>query len=249
MDYGAHFTKPEEEAIQIEARKEVVEELEQELKQEEELKRLTAEVEEAVHAQEEAEAEVAALDDAELAESDVGAEPVTEGEPVDDEGYFSDEENDAKAVATAEGGADPIESLDGVRITDGLFTPGSFDEENTGSYPPTPLDSPLGSIEENPEDEGFFEGGDESIPETKITPEGSTDEIQTDFELDGGLDEPLPSDDDGLSAERSVEEDLNMKRKIVKRTLKALAKKQEKEMKEAAGTSVSAENEGRGFAL
>jgi len=238
MNYDAHFTKPEKEAMQAEAEDDARKELEDD----EQLKKLSTEVEEAVAAQVKAEAEVAALEDA----SDVGSEPVDLDEALDDEGYFSDEENDAKAVATAEGGADPIDSLDSVRITDGSE---SSDDKITGSFPSTPLDSPLGSIEEDPDDEGFFEGGDESIPETKITPDGSTDEIQIDFELDGGLDETLLSDDDGLSAERSVEQDLELDRKIVKRTLKALAKKQEEEMKEAAEKSVSTGNEGRGFAL
>jgi len=227
MDYGAQFTEREKEAMQVEARKE--------LEEEGELKRLTTEVEEAVAAQVKAEAEVAALEDAELA-ADVGAEL----EPLDDEVYFSDEETGAKAVATAEDGADENDSLDGAPITDGLITPGS-----TVSYPPTPLDSPLASIEEDLEDEGFVDS--DSIPE--ITPEGSTDEIQTGSELDESLIGPLPYDDDGMSAEDIEKQDQKMRRRMVKLELKALAEREEREMKEAAGKSVSTGNEGRGFAL
>jgi len=258
MDLGFRPTEAEQRQI----RKEAEEEVKKEMLEEAELDRLAAEAAKAVEA--EAVGEVADLSDAELADSDLGAEPVDVDEPLEkvmpkDVGYESDEEEDGeKAVGVADVddtgevpfNSSPVDPFDGVSLGNGPNTPENPDEVFTDSGLPTPLhDSALGSIEEDPEDEGLVEGDDGSIPETKITPNWSVDETQTDSELDGGLDEPLPSDDDGLSAERSVEEDLNMKRKIVKRTLKALAEREEREMKEAAGKSVSTGNEGRGFAL
>jgi hypothetical protein len=256
MDYGIHFTDEEEKTMLAQARKEMDED--------KQLDELAAEAAEAVDAKEKAEAEVVALNDDGLADSDVGVEPVTgdvppEGEINDDEGYVSDEDEDgAKAVAVAEGGdagagtsiSDPVDSLlDGDPIGDGLITPGSSDGEVAGSGPSTPLDSPLGSIDEAPKDEGFVDGDDDSIPETKITPEGSTDEIQTNSELDGSLDKPLPSDDDGMSAADRDEEERAINRKVVGMQLKAMEKADLEAMQEAGGEPRSAGEESRGFVL
>jgi hypothetical protein len=250
MDYGIEFTELEKKAMQAEAEAEV----RKELKEEGELDKLAAETAEAVDAKVAAEAEVAALDDVGLAESDVGAEPG----PLDDEGYVSDEEgNDVKAVAVTEEGdveagssnSDRVDTLDDAPIGDGSITPDSSDGEITGSGPSTPLDSPLASIDGDPEDEGFVEGDDNSIPENKITPEGSTDEIQTDSELDGRLDGSLPSDDDGLSAYQRDKKERKIARKIVKLELKAMREEAFAKMKEGGGEDIPAEGEGRGFAL
>jgi hypothetical protein len=197
------------------------------------------------------------LDDTWLAESDEGAEPVNvdgslEKEMPEDEGYVSGEEEDGAKGGDAEAGSsvsDPVDSLDDAPIGDGSITPDSSDGEITGSGPSTRLDSPLASIVEDPEDEGFVEGDEDSIAENKITPEGSTDEIQTDSELDGSLNGLLLSDDDGLSEHESDEKKRKINRKIVKLELKELEKAALARMQEAGGRAVSVEKEGRGFAL
>jgi hypothetical protein len=252
MDLGIQFTKDEEDKIREEARKEIEQE-----------DRSAAEAAQAVDAKVGAEAEVEALNDTGLAESDEGSEPVNvdellEKEMPKDEGYESDEEEDsAKALAVADGGdaeaasstSDPVDTLDDASIGDGPITPDSSDGEITGSYPSTPLDSPLASIDEDPEDEGFVEGDVDSVPENKITPQGSTDEIQTDSEVDESQDGLLLSDDDGLSEHESDEKKRNFNRKIVKLELKADRKAALANLQEADGKEVSVEKEGRGFAL
>ena len=245
MDLGIQFTKGEEQAMQAEARKE--------LEEEGQLEKLAAETAAAVDAKVEVEAQVAALEDAGL---EVGAKSISEDGIIDDEGYVSGEEDDgAKAVAVTGGGdliagssiLDPVDSLDfldAVAVTDGSITPGSSDQGFNDSYPPTPLDSPLGLNEEL--DEGFVEGV--SAAETNITPEGSINEIQNTFESDGSLDGSLPFDD-GLSANERDEQQRKSNRKLVKLKLKELDARDAQEMREAKGGAGSAENEGRGFAL
>jgi hypothetical protein len=256
MDYGIQFTDGEKEGMLAQARKDLDEEAK--------LDKLAAEAEEAVVAKEKAEAEVVALSDAELADSEMGAEPVNEDGPLEDEmpndeGYDSDDDRQdgAKAVAVAEGGdtgaessiSDPVDFLlDGDPIGDGSITPRSSDEEVAGSGPST-LDSPLGSIDEGVEDEGFVDGDDDSIPETKITPEGSTDEVQTDSELGGNLDKPLLFYDDGMSAADRDEEERAINRKVVGMQLKAMEAADLKAMQEAGGEAGSAGEESRGFVL
>ena len=243
MDYGIQFTDLEKKAMQAEAEAEV----RKELKEEGELDKLAAETAEAVDAKVAAEAEVAGLDDAGLAESDEGAEPVNvdgslETEIPEDEGYGSGEEEDGAKGGDAEAGSsvsDPVDTLEGAPIGDGSITHDSS----------TPLDSPLASIDGDPEDEGFVEGDDDSIAENKITPQGSTDEIQTDSELDGILDGSLLSDDDGLSAYQRDKKERKIARKIVKLELKAMREEAFAKMKEGGGEDVPAEGEGRGFAL
>jgi hypothetical protein len=247
MDLGFQLSQAEQDKIRKQAREEIEAE-----------DRVAAEGKEAV----EADAEVADLSDARLADLDLGAEPVNVDGPLEnempkDEGYESDEEDGVKAVAVAEEGdveagssnSGSINALDDPPIGDGSITPGSSDEEITGSGPSTPLDSPLASIDEDPKDEGFVEGDDDSIAENKITPEGSTDEIQTDSELDGSQDELLPSDDDRLSADEIDEKERKINRKIVKLELKAMREEAFAKMKEGGGEDVPAEEEGRGFAL
>ena len=245
MDLGIQFTKGEEQAMQAEARKE--------LEEEGQLEKLAAETAAAVDVKVEVEAQVAALEDAGL---EVGAKSISEDGIIDDEGYVSGEEDDgAKAVAVTGGGdliagssiLDPVDSLDfldAVAVTDGSITPGSSDQGFNDSYPPTPLDSPLGLNEEL--DEGFVEGV--SAAETNITPEGSINEIQNTFESDGSLDVSLPFDD-GLSADERDEKKRKFNRKLVKLKLKALDERDAQEMREARGGAGSAEGEGRGFAL
>jgi hypothetical protein len=247
MDLGFQLSQAEQDKIRKQAREEIEAE-----------GREAAEEVKAV----EADAEVADLSDAKLADLDLGAEPVNGDGPLDnempkDEGYESDEEDGVKGVAVAEEGdmeagssnSGSITALDDPPIGDGSITPGSSDEEITGSGPSTPLDSPLASIDEDPEDEGFVEGDDDSIPETKITPQGSTDEIQTDSELDGSLDGSLLSDDDGLSAYQRDKKERKIARKIVKLELKAMREEAFAKMKEGGGKDVPEEGEGRGFAL
>lgn len=242
MDLGFQLSQAEQDKIREQARAEIEEE-----------DRVAAEAKKAV----EADAGVADLSDAKLADSDMGAEVVTvdgvpEGDMHDDEGYESGEEEDGAKGGDAEAGSsvsDPVDTLEDAPIGNGSITPDSSDGEITGSSPSTPLDSPLGSIVEDPEDEGFVEGDDDSIPENKITPEGSTDEIQTDSELDGSQDELLPSDDDRLSADERDEKERKINRKIVKLELKAMRKEAFAKMKEGGGENVPAEGEGRGFAL
>jgi hypothetical protein len=253
MDLGIQFTKDEEDTI----RKEAIEELEKEA----ELDKLAVEAANAV----EAKAEVAGLSDADLAASDLGADPVDvdgrlEEEMPKDEGYESDEDEDEdgeKALAVAEGGnsgagslsSGSTNTLDDAPLGDGSITPDSSDEEITGSGPSSPLDSPLASIDEDPEDEGFIEGDVDSVPENKITPQGSTDEIQTDSELDGSGAELLLSDDDGLSGDERDEKKRKLNREIVKLELKADRKAALAKLQEADRREVSVQKEGRGFAL
>jgi hypothetical protein len=175
-----------------------------------------------------------------------------EKEMPEDEGYVSGEEEDGAKGGDAEAASstsDPVDTLDDAPIGDGSITPDSSDGEITGSGPSTPLDSPLGSIVEDPEDEGFVECDDDLIPENKITPQGSTDEIQTDSELDGSQDELLPSDDDRLSADERDEKERKIARKIVKLELRELERAALARLQEAGGRAVSVEKEGRGFAL
>jgi len=250
MDYGIQFTDQEKKDMQAEAKAEVRKEQEEKGQ----LDKLAAEAAKAVDAKVRAEAEAAALDDIGLAESDGGAE----AGPLDDEGYVSDGEGDGvKALAVAEGGgagavssiSDPVDTIDDASIGDGFIDPDSLDGEIMGSGPSTPLDSPLASIDEDPEDDGFVEGDDNTIPENKITPQGSTAEIQTDSELDGSLDGSLLPDDDGLSADQKEEKQRELNWKMVKLELKMLRKKDFAKMKEGDGDDVPAEGEGRGFAL
>jgi len=220
-----------------------------ESEEEGQLERLAAETASAVNAKVEAETKVAALEDAGL---EVGAKPVSAEGVIDDEGYVSGEEDDgAKAVAVAGGGDaearssildsnDSLDSLNDVAVTDGSITPGSSNQGFNDSYPPTPLESPLGLTEEL--DEGFVEGV--SAPETNITPEGSINEIQNASESNGSLDGSLPFDD-GLSANERDEQQRKFNRKLVKLKLKELDARDAQEMREAKGGAGSAENEGR----
>jgi len=243
MDHGIHFTDQEKKDMQAEAKAEVRKEQEEKGQ----LDKLAAEAAKAVDAKVRAEAEVAALNDTGLAEWDGGAE----AGPLDDEGYVSDEEGDSVKgdVEAASSISDPVDTIDDASIGDGSITPDRLDGVSMGSGPSTPLDSPLASIDGNPEDEGFVEGDDDTIPENKITPQGSTAEIQTDSELDGSLDGSLLPDDDGLSADQKEEKERELNRRMVKLELKLLRKNDFAKMKEGGGDDVPAEGEGRGFAL
>jgi hypothetical protein len=246
MDLGFQLSQAEQDKIREQARGEIEEE-----------DRVAAEAKKAV----EADAGVADLSDAKLADPDLGAEVVTEdGLPEsdmhDDEGYESGEEEDGAKGGDAEAGSsvsDPVDTLEDAPIGDGSITPDSSDGEITGSSPSTPLDSPLASplasIDEDPEDEGFVEGDDDSIAENKITPQGSTDEIQTDSELDESQDALLLSDDGEKSAYEREKKERKIARKIVKLELKAMREEAFAKMKEGGGEDIPAEGEGRGFAL
>ena len=242
MDLGFQLSQAEQDKIRKQAREEIESE-----------DRVAAEAKKAV----EADAEVADLSDAKLADSDLGAEPVNvdgslEKEMPEDEGYVSGEEEDGAKGGDAEAGSsvsDPVDTLDDAPIGDGSITPDDSDRDITGSGPSTPLDSPLASIDEDPEDEGFVEGDNDSIPENKITPEGSTDEIQTDSELNGSQDELLLSDVGEKSAYEREKKERKIARKIVKLELKAMREEAFAKMKEGGGENVPAEGEGRGFAL